>query len=867
MQFDRPEKAVGPERIRELIADAQRQSLRTPPPRGDSSGLRLNDNPPHALHTEIETVLSRELPGYDLRGQTHRGGQGVVYRATQRSTGRDVAIKVMRQGPFASRSERMRFEREVQVLGRLHHPDIVTIHDSGLAAGHFYLVTDFVDGVPLDRFAAASGRKIRPIVALFERICQAVNAAHLCGVTHRDLKPANILVDSDGRPRVLDFGLAKLDEPVAANFPECGDSTAAAHSSDEAFFREEFTIAGEFLGSIPWCSPEQAAGALIDIRSDVYSLGVMLYRALTGRFPYTTSGPLDVVLGAVRGEPPASPRDVRRDVDGDLATILLKCLEKQPGNRYQTAGELARDLSRWQRGEPIEAKRSSTAYLLRMTLRRHWLAAGVGGISLVLIVGALIAVFVALRAAQRERDAARLEAEKAQAVTDFLSEMLNSADPNIARGRDPTIREALAGAQRDLDTGRFAKDADVEAALRVTLGKTYASLSRFGEASDQLTRAMASLEQLHGAVGAELIAPLVELSRVRRKQGAFQEGESLARRALEIAETTFGPNSVDVAAPLATLAFAVRERGGAQETEALLKRRLSILRAVLSEENPDVLLATVDLAQCAANHDEAVKLLDGALQLARARIPDDHPAYVRILRATAQQKMMRREYAESESAFLDALRRAREIFGSESAEVHTILSELTMVYRFAGRKDDLSRALDEATRVARRVFGNESVEVARNLFDQCIALEEAGRMADAELLAEESLGMLEQLGQPDCRLSAVIHIWLADRAIETREWDRAETLANEVLAVDAHQLSPFTWPHGAAKSVLGAIEATRGDPAEAEALLLSGIEQIGEGRLSRAHRKLAIQRLVAYYEASGAIEHAERWRGRLDPAP
>lgn len=867
MSLNQPEKPDGRERVRDLIDSAQRQTLRSPgpPPRGDSSGPRIHDNLDHGSQFEFENVLARELRGYRLLGQVHRGGQGVVFRARQLSTGRDVAIKVMRQGPFAARSERMRFEREVQILGKLRHADIVTIHDSGTAAGHFYLVTDFVEGVPLDRFIADRGRETRQTVNLFERICAAVNAAHLHGVTHRDLKPANILVDSNGKPQVLDFGLAKMDGPQGeravspdAEAPRSDDSIDGAQSFGN------FTVAGQFIGSIPWCSPEQAAGAPIDIRTDVYSLGVLLYHALTGRFPYFTSGPLDVVLAAVRNATPIPPRTVRSDLDDDLSTILLKCLEKEPEQRYQSAGELARELSRWARGEPIEAKRYSSGYWLKLMLRRHWLVAGLSAASLVLIVGALVAMSMLWRVARHERDSAELAAEKARTVTNFISEMLGSADPVIARGRDFTIREMLAAAQRDVDSGRFANDAGIESTLRATLGRTYASLSRFSEASEQLVAAIATIEKLKGPVHADLVTPLAELARVRRKQGALAESEALARRALTIAEATHGPNAVEVAGPLGALAFTLRERAVAQEAESLLKRRLDLMKTALGDNHPDVIIAMVDLAQCAASHEESIALLDGALLAAHRRIPENHPAYVRIFRATAHHKLMMRDYAEAEAAFLEALRRAREIFGEDSTEVQTILSDLAMQYDFERRTYDLLRTLDESTRIARRIFGDESVEVAQCLYDQCAALGKAQRMDEGEQAANAALKILNHLRDPDVRLGTVIRAWLVDRAIERQDWPKATTLAGEILAIDAAQLQPFIWPHGAAKSALGVVRAAGGDIDEAEALLLEGIGDIGDNRLARGRRRVAIQRLVDFYESIGQSENAGRWRAQLE---
>ena len=207
--------------------------------------------------------LSEGLPGYEVLHEEHRGGQGVVYRATQERTHRDVAIKLIREGPFHGPADRARFEREVRILGRLRHPNIVTIHDSGTVAGCHYFVMDYIEGHPLDTYLSSRSLSVKQILRLFWKICDAVNAAHLHGITHRDLKPSNIRIDKQGEPHILDFGLAKV---------------ASEEMGDASQWRN-VTMTGQFVGSVPWASPEQADGPTdrIDLRTDVYSLGVLLF--------------------------------------------------------------------------------------------------------------------------------------------------------------------------------------------------------------------------------------------------------------------------------------------------------------------------------------------------------------------------------------------------------------------------------------------------------------------------------------------------------------------------------------------------------------------------------------------------------------
>lgn len=317
--------------------------------------------------------------GYEILREIHRGAQGVVYLAIQKGTKRKVAIKVLREGPFADARSKARFDREVQVLGRLKHPNIVTIHDSGAEGGHVYYVMDYISGQPLDEHVAHTDRSIEGTLRLFGRICEAVGAAHLKGIVHRDLKPSNIRIDTEGEPHVLDFGLAKV---------ALGDTTDETRP-------QLMTVTGQFVGSLPWASPEQAGASpqMIDVRSDVYSLGVILFQMLTAQFPYDVEGSMRDVLGNILEAEPAQPSAVRKQIDAEVDTIVLKCLQKEPARRYQSAGELARDIDRYLAGEPIEASRDSMSYLLRKRSRRY--------VQKHPVVSSLVILFLAVSVAQK----------------------------------------------------------------------------------------------------------------------------------------------------------------------------------------------------------------------------------------------------------------------------------------------------------------------------------------------------------------------------------------------------------------------------------------------------------------------------------
>lgn len=339
----------------------------------------------------VSTTLPDDaLPGYEILGEIHRGGQGVVYKARQESTRRDVAVKVVREGPFAGWRDRARFEREVQILGALNHPGIVTIHQTGTAAGCHYFVMNYIEGLPLDVWVGARPRSVREILELFATICDAINAAHVKGIIHRDLKPGNIRVDEKGRPHILDFGLAKL----------------TTHGEPEP--ASDMTVVGQFVGSLPWTSPEQAQGShdLIDTRTDIYALGVILYQMLTGTFPYDVTGPMRDVLNRIVSGEVARPSAIRGEIDRDVEAIVLKCLRTEPHRRYQNAGDLGQDIERYVTGRPITARGDSAPYVIGKLLRRHRGPVAVAAAFAGLVAASLLVSITLWRQAVDDRDRA-----------------------------------------------------------------------------------------------------------------------------------------------------------------------------------------------------------------------------------------------------------------------------------------------------------------------------------------------------------------------------------------------------------------------------------------------------------------------------
>jgi tetratricopeptide (TPR) repeat protein len=332
-------------------------------------------------HDEDLCLLREALEGYQVLHLIEYGGQGVVYKAIQEATKRPVALKILIDGPLASEHQRKRFAREVEFTGRLRHPNIVTIYESGVVRGRPFFAMEYIHGAPVDQYVRSMGAGVREIICMMKEVCLAVSAAHQRGIIHRDLKPANVLVDSGGVPHVLDFGLAR---DIAL---------------DNSYSR--MSIPGQVVGTLPYLSPEQVdAEDDIDVRSDIYTLGVVLFELLCGRSPYPNSDDRRVVRDQILNLKPISLRRVLlqpiHNAD-DLEKILAKTLEKDKSMRYQSAAALADDLQRYLDGDAVAAKDQNRMYLLNKAVRKFRIPIAITAVFIGVLFAALIGVTAAWR--------------------------------------------------------------------------------------------------------------------------------------------------------------------------------------------------------------------------------------------------------------------------------------------------------------------------------------------------------------------------------------------------------------------------------------------------------------------------------------
>lgn len=507
--------------------------------------LRSVGAPPAGVARTPTALSGDAVPGYQIEGEIARGGQGVVYRAVQLATRRVAAVKILRDGALASDAARRRFQREIELIAELRHPNLLTVYDAGMTRdGRAYFAMEFIEGQWLRRWIeanatmgdAASAREfMRELLRVFVRICGAVNYAHQRGVIHRDLKPSNVLIDSGGEPRVVDFGLARW--------------IAAEQGAD-------LTAPEQVAGTLAYMSPEQSRGLpdSVDVRSDVYSLGVMLYEALTQTYPYPIEPDTIATLRHIAETAPTPPR--RRPggklVDDELETIVLKALAKERERRYQSAGELARDLEHYLAGEPIEAKRDRAGYVLRKLLQRHRLPVGLSAAFLVTVIGlaAALAVMYARQNHLREVAEARYQQTRALARS-FIFDF----DPMIRR-----LPGAAAARQLVVEKGLeylsiLARDAPNDPALQREIASGYLSIgdiqadttsSNLGQAREARVSYLEAIRLLE-ALGAEAATSDPDLSTM------------LVTARLRLVDVLLGKGEADTAMKLCQSAYALAD--------------------------------------------------------------------------------------------------------------------------------------------------------------------------------------------------------------------------------------------------------------------------------------------------------------------
>lgn len=810
---------------------------------------------------------ARSPEGYTFVRELRRGGQGVVYLAVQQSTDRLVAIKVLHGDPrgVPGATELARFQREVEVLSRLRHPNIVTIHDCGREGDQVYFVMDYVHGRPLDSWAQSRRISLRDMLSLFAKVCDAVNAAHLRGVIHRDLKPGNILVDEHDEPRLLDFGLAKLSDD--------------SHSPR----LQDMTHAGQFVGSLPWASPEQAEGRIdqLDLRTDVYSLGVVIYHSLTKQFPYPLSGRVDETIRSIARSEPMRPSLLRREINRELDTILLKCLAKEPERRYQTAGDLGRDVRRFLADEPIEARRDSLVYVVSKRLARYR-AAAIGAASMLIVVIAALGVSLQFwRTADEQRRAAQQAAERAdeesakarrqteiaQATVALLTnDLLPGADTGRQGGRaDVTVREMLDQAAVRLDSEESLQFVPVDtrrvvhSAVRGAMARTYRALGLYDEAFLQAGAGVEAARGCQPPQPAALADALYELGEIHRARQESDLARAALAEALALAEQAYGERSLRAADVTNALAGVEHFSGRYAEAEKLIRRSLEIQRNILGEHHQQVAMLMGNLGQCLARLgriDEAAEMVKQAAAVHRELLGEDDHQYVRDLFILGNIYCNGGDVSAAEGYFRISLEKLQKLYPSEHPLIAMCRRNLGFVLLSLDQAPEAEELFRAALAEEYKAAGQSGALITNSLSGLGRALLATGKLEEAERVLTDLEGILR-----------------ANYATPGDLWRAAEVLGLKGEAIVRLAREAFT-----AVDEGGLSAETRRRLLEAERLLIESFETINSAPPGRdrfmtdkfSRRCEACRRLVALYDVWENLESVtpsddgERIRSELE---
>lgn len=645
------------------------------------------------------SYTGQTLGAYRLISPIGEGGMGTVWLA-ERSDGRferKVAIKFLRFS-LASQTGAERFKREGRILGQLSHPHIAELIDAGVSStGRPYIVLEYVDGRPIDAYCDTHRLDVNARIALFLDVLSAVSHAHAGLVVHRDIKPSNVLVRNDSQVKLLDFGIAKL-------LAEDGNPSATQLTLESG------------AGLTPlFATPEQITAGAITTMTDVYALGALLYLLLTGQHP-AGPGPYsaaELVKAITETEPrrlsdavtaygagkdtnsanrAVAPEKLRRQLRGDLDTIVAKALKKNPRERYASVALFADDLQRCLKHEPISARPEKVLYHLAKYVRRHRAGVVVAAVLLGLLLGFALVQSVQLRRIARERD-------RANRITEFMTDMFKTSDPSEARGNTITAREILDRASKDIDPG-LAKDPELQAQMMQVMGDVYDDLGLYPTAESLLTRAVEIRRIALGPLARETLESKRLLGWILMEESRYAEAEKLQRETLKDDRRTLGDN----------------------DRETLSS--LSNLGATLSSEN---------------RYAEAEKLQIEALNMARRVLGPDDPKMPSVMNRLSGVLYQEGRYAEAEKLQRDVLNLELRVLGSQNSNTFLIMDNLALTLTREGRTGEAEKLQRDAINLGLRELGPEHPVTLRAKGNLALVLKHEGRYTEAEELYREVL--------------------------------------------------------------------------------------------------------------------------------
>jgi eukaryotic-like serine/threonine-protein kinase len=770
-----------------------------------------------ASEAAAEGETAPEVPGYRLLRRIGEGGMGEVYLA-ERTDGhfeQRVALKLLRYAGPASDLHR-RFLRERQILARLEHPGIARLLDGGSAAdGTPFFALEYVEGEPITSFCESRHLTVEDRLALFAAVCAAVQYAHGRLVVHRDLKPSNILVDADGRPRLLDFGIAKLlDE-------ESSEETSLTRTHMRPMTPE-------------YASPEQVRGEPITTATDVYALGVLLYQLLTGRRPYGGDTRDAMVHAVLTADPPApsaaakaDPALVRR-LRGDVDAIVLTALRKEPERRYASAEALARDVERHLSGHAVSARADTRFYRLGRLLHRHRAAFGGAAVALVaLLAGLGVAVVQARRAS--------LEAERAEAVQSFLLSLFSAADPEQSKGRELTARELLRRGEERIET-ELAGQTETQARLWSEIAAVYLQLGEAGRAEPLARRAATALSARHGASSAAATAARSLLGNALLEAGRIEQAEAEYRSALADETAARGGETATAALLRGGIAGARRQLGDPAGAVAEHRLALATWERLGRGDGPEASDTLNDLSVALADGGHYAEAEDAARRAVAIRVARNGEESAGTLVARYSQAHALYElgrWSEADAIFRRILPVQEKLLGPEHPKVLLTRRQVARLAGLLGRYEDAVRELE--TIVTQQRAGAGGTDAGYTL-EQLTSL----RLLQGDLPAAERAGreaieiFLSRFGEDHADLA-----WARSTQAEVLlESGRVDEAADLLAQADnaQHAGDPGDDFHARTEVSLGLVALRRGRVADARPHLEAGLE---------VHRRAGRQQSVA----------------------
>jgi len=833
--------------------------------------------PPEELQSTTTYDRSQAAPlkvaNYRLIQKVGEGGMGEVWEAQQEQpVRRKVAVKLIKWG-LETKHVVARFESERQALALMDHPNVARVFDAGATeTGRPYFVMEYVKGVPItehcDRYRLTTRERLR----LYQQVCDGVQHAHQKGIIHRDIKPSNILVtiqDDKPVPKIIDFGVAK----------------ATAQRLTE---KTVFTELGQMIGTPQYMSPEQAEMTHqdIDTRTDVYSLGMVLYELLVGALPYDArelrEAGFDEMRRRIREDEPSKPstrlstlgeagtesarkrrtdsRSLIRQLRGDLDWITMRALEKDRTRRYGAALELAADIGRHLRNEPVLAGPPSVTYRARKFVMRHRVGVAFVILALLFSVGFAVRERIQATRVAAQRDRADLEAEAAQEVSDFLIGLFEVSEPGEARGGTITAREILdQGAEK---IGRELENQPLlQARMMQTIGSIYHKLGLYDEARPLMEQALAiSREQL----GEEHLGGLSELLRT---VGEYEEARPLIEQALAIRETALGPEHADVAAAVFTLANLHSTLGEPERARSLYERALAIREKALGPEHTKVGAVLNNLAILharAGEWEKARSLFERAVRIDEKALGPDHTDVAQGLNNLMVVARNMADYAAARQYAERALAIKEKVLGPDHPEVAMVLHNLANLLDDTGDTEQARSLLERSVQIDEAALGPDHPTVALTRNDLAAVLWELGDVEGARINWERALAIWEDTLPPDHPDLAHAIGNLAELLRSTGDTEAARPLFERALAIREKALGP-DHPHVAATlSGLAALFANQGDYVQA-APLYKRCLQIYEDKLGTDHPSLlnCLEGYALLLRAKGEQAQAERLEARV----